>query len=94
MQVYYFNSFLRSFKKLSREQQGNISEVIADFVSCLEDKNTVPKGMGLKKLTACLWEIRSGIDLRIVFIIDSGALNFVFTGNHNEIREYIRHHHK
>ena len=91
MQVYYFNSFLRSFRKLSRQQQDNVSKAMADFVSCLENKNTILQGMGLKKLTAYLWEIRSAIDLRIVLTTDSDVLNFVFTGNHGEIRKYIRH---
>ena len=90
MQVIYFNSFLRAFKKLPGSRQAQINGAIDRFVYCLENKTAVSSGIGLKKLSQRLWEIRVGIDLRVVFSIDSDALNLVYAGNHNEIRRYLK----
>ncbi|MDO8748994.1 MAG: hypothetical protein Q7J72_07785 [Candidatus Omnitrophota bacterium] len=91
MQVLYFNSFLRVFKKLPGPRQTQINNVIAGLVYCLENKTVVSSGIGLKKLSLRLWEVRAGIDLRVVFSIDSDALSLVFAGNHDEIRKYLKH---
>jgi len=91
VRVFYFNSFLRVFKKFSCQQQAQINSAVAGFISCLENKTPASSGIGLKKLTSQLWEIRIGIDLRVVFSIDQDALNLVFIGNHDEIRKYLKH---
>ena len=71
-------------------RQTQINNVIAGLVYCLENKTAVSSGIGLKKLSLRLWEVRAGIDLRVVFSIDSDALNLVYAGNHNEIRRYLK----
>ena len=72
-------------------RQTQINNVIAGLVYCLENKTAVSSGIGLKKLSLRLWEVRAGIDLRVVFSIDPDALNLVFAGNHDEIRKYLKH---
>ena len=91
MQVFYFNSFLRLFKKTPSHKKDAIREAIERFIPCLETNAAVPEGFGLKKLTQELWEIRAGIDLRIIFTIESDALTFIYIGNHDAIRNYIKH---
>lgn len=90
MEVLYFNSFLRVFKRFPCQQQDKIKEAVTEFISRIENKTAVSQGMGLKKLSRSLWEIRVGIDLRIIFSIDSAVLNVIFAGTHDEIRKYLK----
>ena len=90
MQILYFNSFLRLFKELSLQQQKKINNVISNFISCLEKKTQIPHGIGLKKLTKDFWEIRVGLDLRVLFTIELDTLSFVFVGSHDEIKRYLK----
>lgn len=76
---------------MSGPRQTQINSVIAGLIFCLENKTAVSSGIVLKKLSPRLWEVRAGIDLRVVFSIDSDALNLVFAGNHDEIRKYLKH---
>lgn len=90
MQILYFNSFLRLFKELSVQQQNKIKKTISNFISCLEKKTRIPQGIGLKKLTKDFWEIRVGLDLRVIFVIEPNTLSFVFVGSHDEIKRYLK----
>lgn len=91
VQILYFNSFLRLFKKLPTQQQNKIKKIISNFISCLQKKTHMPlKGIGLKKLTKDFWEIRVGLDLRVLFTIEQDTLSFVFVGTHDEIKRYLK----
>lgn len=91
MRILYFNSFLKNLKSLPYQKRLKIENSIKTFVSCLENKAQIPLGFGLKKLAkGNLWEIRTGLGLRIVFTIKSAILSFVFVGKHNEVKRYLK----
>jgi len=51
----------------------------------------VPGGFGVKKLRKNLWEIRVNLPQRILFLKFPGETVFTFIGNHDEIRQFLKH---
>ena len=90
MKILYFNSFLRNFKDLPIDKRSEIERIITHLITCLEGKIQPSKGLGLKKLKEDFWEIRLGLDLRIVFTIEPGTLNLLFVGSHDKIKRYLK----
>ena len=48
------------------------------------------QGLGIRKLTGNLFEIRVGLDIRLVFQSRSDCLLFVMAGNHAEVQKFLR----
>jgi hypothetical protein len=47
-------------------------------------------GVGLRKLSEQHFEIRVGLDIRLIFTNEPTELKFVFMGNHDEVRRFLR----
>ena len=50
------------------------------------------QGLGIRKLSPAYFEIRVGLDLRLVFQNRPESLLFVMAGNHDEVRAFLRSH--
>ena len=48
-------------------------------------------GLGLKQSRKPCWEVRAGLDLRILCVLEGDFVNFVLVGNHEDIRRYLKH---
>jgi len=68
------------------EIQRNIDALVRAF-----EARSVPVGFGLKKLGGPLWEFRVDIATRILFEWERQTVTFLFAGNHNEVRNFLRH---
>ncbi len=55
------------------------------------DAKPLPAGFGLTKLRTAVWEIRSGLDQRILFWRTKDEICFTFVGNHDEVRRFLKH---
>jgi hypothetical protein len=49
-----------------------------------------PLGLGLRKLKGAYWEVRAGLDNRVLFCLTGDLATFVLVGSHDEIRRRIR----
>ncbi len=47
-------------------------------------------GRGIRRLTAGAFECRLDRDTRLLFFVESGKLIFDFTGNHDQVRAYLK----
>ena len=47
-------------------------------------------GRGIREIKPGLYECRSGLGLRLLFRREGENLHFLFAGNHDEIRAYLR----
>jgi len=50
------------------------------------------QGLGIRKLSSAYFEIRVGLDLRLVFQNRPECLLFVMAGNHDEVQVFLRSH--
>ena len=48
------------------------------------------QGLGIRKLSPRFFEIRVGLDLRLVFQNSPDALVFVMAGDHDEVQKFLR----
>lgn len=90
--IEYKKSFQQSLKKYNKKQQEDIYKSIQILVGSI-DKFHIPHGLGLKLLKSHLriWEVRVNLDIRILFRYENNSLAFAFTGNHNDIKNYLKH---
>lgn len=48
------------------------------------------RGLGIRKLTGSVFEIRVGLDIRLVFQNRADCLLFVVAGDHDEVHKFLR----
>lgn len=89
MLVEYLASYDRSFKKLSVDRQTGAIEAIDRLLDYFATGQR-PHGLGLKRLQQRYWEIRIGLDTRVLFELQNDRLTFILVGNHDEIRRALR----
>lgn len=84
--------FLRSFDesldafspKDKRKAQACVDRLLDYF-----DGGPKPLGLGLRKLQGRYWEVRAGLDRRILFTLEGDLAVFVIAGDHDEIRRKL-----
>ena len=47
-------------------------------------------GISIRKLAPDVFECRTDLKTRLVFIAENGVLTFDFAGDHNEVQNYLR----
>lgn len=47
-------------------------------------------GLGIRKLAEGLFECRTRLKLRLVFLVRKGTLTFDCAGNHDDVQHYLR----
>jgi hypothetical protein len=68
------NRFLREFDKLTPAEQQEVLLALEALIAHLNSRQSLPKGLGIKKLTRHHWEVRPGLSLRIVYDIEGNLL--------------------
>jgi mRNA-degrading endonuclease YafQ of YafQ-DinJ toxin-antitoxin module len=48
------------------------------------------RGLGIRKLTGNFFEIRVGLDIRLIFQNRTDCILFVMAGNHDEVQKFLR----
>ena len=89
MRVEYLASYDRAFRKLPPLVQSHAIEAIDSLLDYFQTGRR-PHGLGLKRLRKVYWEIRVGLDVRILFQLQRDYLSFVFVGDHDEMRRWLR----
>lgn len=89
MRVEYLASYDRSFKKLAGHRQADTIDAVDRLLDYFATGQR-PYGLGLKRLQHRYWEIRIGLDTRLLFELQADRLTFVLVGNHDDIRRAIR----
>lgn len=85
--------FLRTFDesldglhaKERKKAQASVERLLDYF-----DGGPKPLGLGLRKLQGPFWEVRCGLERRILFTLEGDLATFVVAGSHDEIRRRLR----
>ena len=86
----YTPSFDRSFKRLPPTHQERVRHEVKALVDFFATGQRTA-GLGLKQLRKPWWEIRVGLDVRVLFAFEGDVISFVLVGNHDDIRRYLKH---
>ena len=90
MKYYLLNSFERTFQRLSIQEREKTKKAILKLVDFFET-GLKPSGLGLKKLTRFLWEIRVDQRIRVLFRFEGKRVEFGLVGTHQMVCRYLRH---
>ena len=82
--------FEKALKRVSGTQQLDIRRHVDAFVRGMEARQ-IPAGLGLTRLAEDLWEFRSGLAIRVLITMQGGTVTFLFAGNHDEVRRFLKH---
>ncbi len=83
-------SFDRSVKSLHGREKDEVKEIAMQTIDILSQDRIIHKGIGLKRLKGNYWEIRKGLKARILFRWESNLVEFILTGDHNDIKRYLK----
>lgn len=50
------------------------------------------RGTGIRKLSAKYYELRVGLDCRLLFTDEPAFLRFVAEGSHNQVKRFLKQH--
>jgi hypothetical protein len=84
-------SLSKRFKKIVREA-GREVEVSAALKLLLDGFGNphAHTGLAIRRLGKHLYECRTGLAWRLVFMARKGVLTFDFAGHHDEVQNYLR----
>jgi len=81
--------FCREFEKLSTVDQARIRDALKKIVSVFGEPHR-HAGLGLRKLGRDVYEVRVGLELRILMTRHKAVLLLRTIGNHDEISRFLR----
>ncbi len=89
MSIFTRPSYLRSLKRFS---DGDIAEINAAIgrLSEVIGKPHIHSGLSIRKLRPAIFEIRAGLQIRILFARESGDIVLMFAGDHNQVRAWLK----
>lgn len=83
-------SFDRAVKSFHGREKEELKTLAMQAIDILSQDKTTHKGIGLKRLKSDYWEIRKGLKTRILFRWRDDLVEFILTGNHNDIKRYLK----
>lgn len=89
IRVRFLRSFDESLDALSPQERKKAQASVERLLDCF-DGGPKPLGLGLRKLQGGFWEVRAGLDRRILFQLEGDLSTFVIAGSHDEIRRRLR----
>ena len=66
-----------------------MKSAVRQLVIFFETKQ-LPQGLGLKRLRGDFWEVRVGLEDRIIFRLSGELVEFAIVGNHDEVARFLR----
>ena len=82
-------SYIRSFKRLEPANKDKVKDTIDKYVDFF-DGGPRPEGLGLKRLSKDIWEIRVDLKIRVVFRLEKDLVQWGLVGNHDDIKRFLR----
>ena len=83
-------SFDRTFQDQPADSQKRIRRAIQMLMEYFEG-GPLPHGLGLKKLQKNTFEIRAGLQERVILAAHGDRCRFLLVGSHDDIRRFLAH---
>jgi hypothetical protein len=83
------NSLLAQIRALPKSDRERIGQAIRLAQEAFGQPH-LHLGLGIRKLSKTHFELRAGLDRRLVFRNNPEELHFVFIGNHDEVKKFIK----
>ena len=83
-------SYERSLKKLYPGIKNKVKIAVNKYIDFLEGEHR-PKGLGLRRLSKHIWEIRVDLKIRVVFRLEGDLVQWGLVGSHDDIKRFLKH---
>ncbi len=83
-------SFDRSVKGFHGKEKEEIKQAALQAIDILSQDRPIHKGLGLKRLKGDFWEVRRGLKARILFRWEKDLVEFILSGDHNDIKRFLK----
>lgn len=83
-------SYERSLKKLDPDAKDKVKTAVNRYVDFFEGGQR-PEGLGLKKFSKDVWEIRVDLKMRVIFRFEGELVQWGLVGNHDDIKRFLKH---
>jgi len=90
MKYEFKSSFDRSVKSFPPKKKQEVKQLCIALINVLSGERELSVGMGLKNIRKNFWEIRKGLNMRILFRWRADYVEFVLAGTHEEIKRYLK----
>lgn len=82
--------FEQAYRKLPFQEQRLVDAALRNFRTYLET-GQASASLGLKQLHRRTYELRVGLSLRIIYVVEAGAVYLALLGRHDDVRRFLRH---
>ena len=82
-------SFRKRVRDYPKQTRGKIGQALQQVARDYGHPHR-HRGLGIRKLTGDYFEIRVGLDIRLVFQHRPECLLFLMAGNHDEVKKFLR----
>ncbi len=90
MRIVLTEHFQRDVRHLTSTERDRVFEAVLAIPRAVGDVHT-HAGLGMRKVhKSGIWEVRIGLNLRIIFALADGFLTFVRLGTHDDVKRFLR----
>lgn len=89
MRYFRTPAFKRAYDSLDPSRRTRVNRALLQL-DILYAHGQRPFGLGLKSLKPGIWEVRAGVDDRILFRWTGDLIELLMVGNHDEIRRLLK----
>jgi len=82
-------SFRSCVRKYPRETRGRVGRTLQKLAEDFGHPHR-HSGLGVRKLTGNYFEIRVGLEIRLIFQNRAESLLFIMAGSHDEVQKFLR----
>ena len=84
-------AFRAAARRYPKETRGKIGRALQSLECDFGDPHR-HRGLGIRKLAPFYFELRVGLDIRLVFQNRPESLVLLMAGNHDEVQKFLRSH--
>lgn len=87
--IRFDNALLARIRGLAKGERHDIGRAIQQAQEVFGQPHR-HRGVGIRKVSKLHFELRVGLEQRLIFTNEPNELKFVFMGNHGEVKRFLR----
>lgn len=81
--------FQQAYRRLTPPEQDLVDAALRQLQTYLQ-AGQAPVGLGLKRLHRRTYEVRAGLALRVVYVVEGNTVYVALLGRHDEVQRFLK----
>lgn len=81
--------FQQAYRRLTPPEQDLVDAALRQLQTYLQ-AGSAPVGLGLKRLHRRTYEVRAGLALRLVYVVEGNTVYVALLGRHDEVQRFLK----